>query len=207
MFQVSNFFSLSFLSCGEYMDSHLPRLTLAYIDHVKRSLHPLLNFTNDPNCPAILLDLRNDPFVPSTLSFPALGRPHNKIDFFQLATYPPAQKLRIYHTRLPWYIDILGSQPNGITVGDLLSQLHMQLYEQIGQRHFWTEELDDSDRAGLSAAYHGRISGPRGVSEMERAKLGVMKIDFLGMEKTLMLVGFARGKNGVLEMKLKKVDM
>jgi hypothetical protein len=187
------------------MNSHLPHLTLEMIDHVKRTLHPLLNFIDDPNCPAIELDLRNDPFMPSTLSFPHIGHSHNQIDFLQLATDPPAQKLRIYHSRLPWYIDIVGSQANGITVSDLLSQLHTQLYEHIGPGHFWTEELDDSDRAGLSAAYYRRISGPRGVSEMERAKLGALKIDFLWMEKRLLLVGFVRGRNGVLEMKLEKV--
>lgn len=138
---------------------------------------------------------------------------HNQIDLMQVATNPPAKFLRLYHARLPWYIDIEETQPNGITVMDILGQMHRQLYTQIQGKHFWNEELDESDRAGISGAFQirtgvGSVTSAGATMESEAMmRSGVMRIDFLGMDRRLMLVGLQRGKNGMLEMKLKRVDM
>jgi len=164
---------------------------------VRRVLHPLLLYKT-PN-PPILHDLRENPLAPDTVEFPLLQRRHNDLDFAQLATHPPTHTLRLYHPRLPWYIDINQSHPNGVTVFDILTQMYEQLMQQITGRHYWNEDLEDVDRARLGTAFQERCNGDRGL-----IAAGVRRVDFL--ERRLLFEGLVRGRNGMWEIKASKID-
>lgn len=107
--------------------------------------------------------------------------------------------MRLYHPKLPWYIDIHQSHPNGVTVFDILVQMHMQLMTQIQGRHYWNEELQEEDRAKIAAAFQARCDG-----DAQEAANGVRQIDFLG--RKVLFEGLSRGKNGMWEIKTQKGD-
>lgn len=109
--------------------------------------------------------------------------------------------MRIFHPRLPWYIDVEENHPNGITVYDVVTQVHRQLFTQVSNRHFYNEDLDDSDRTALSKAFAARTRG-----EPELINRGIMRIDFLGIDKKFIWLGLLRGRNGLWEMKTKRVE-
>lgn len=167
-----------------------------YTDPVKRTLNALLLFK--PGEPAMYWNLRYPPGV-DYIDFMKLNRPYNRIDMVQLATSPPANQMRLYHPRLPWYIDVFMREPNGITIGDILLTIHGQLSTQIHQRHYYNEEVDDAHRGVLSAAFGDRCGNRR--EEMEK---GVLQVDFLADK--YVLLGLMKGKNGMWEMKTGEED-
>ncbi|KAF8649114.1 hypothetical protein AX16_006012 [Volvariella volvacea WC 439] len=166
-----------------------------YTDPIKRTLCPLLAYAT-PN-PPIELDLRDDPRDPNNLIFTQLQRPHNNMDFLQLATTPSCQFMRLYHPRLPWYIDVRQTQENGISVWDVLTQMYAQLTVQIQGRHFWNDELTDSDREKITRAFQERCDG-----DQEEISHGVLQVDFLGPK--IIFEGLLRGKNGMWEIKTRE---
>ncbi|TFK65212.1 hypothetical protein BDN72DRAFT_845801 [Pluteus cervinus] len=167
-----------------------------YSDSVRRILHPLLLHTNPP---PVDLDLRDNPLEPGSLEFPNLQRPHNDLDFAQLATTPAASILRLYHPRLPWYIDIHQTHCNGVTVFDILTQMFAQLMAQIQGRHYWNDVLSDEDRSRIVEAYSARCEG-----DSEEIGRGVLQIDFLGSK--VVFEGLVRGRNGMWEIKTRKEE-
>ncbi|KAF8995021.1 hypothetical protein BDQ17DRAFT_1037882 [Cyathus striatus] len=172
-----------------------------YTDPLNRIIHPIIAYT--PSHPPIYHDLRFPPF-PSTpsltsstqplstpseftnLKFPNIKRKHNSLDLAQLACTPSASFIRLYHPKLPWYIDIHALHPNGVTVYDVLMQMHAQLKTSISMRHYSNEVLGGKEREGLNRAYRGRCGG-RGKELNE----GVKQVDFLG--EAVLLRGFLRG--------------
>ena len=177
-----------------------PTLTLThadYTDPVKRSLSALISYK--PGEPSMYWNLRYPP-QPEEIEFTKLNnRRYNDIDMVQLATSPPADQLRLYHPRLPWYIDVFKTAPNGITVKDVLWAISHQLSSQIHQRHYYNEELDDAHRGVLSAAFSDRCSDTR----VEREK-GILQVDFLADK--YVLLGLVKGKNGMWELKTGEED-
>ncbi|KAF8148081.1 hypothetical protein B0H34DRAFT_738223 [Crassisporium funariophilum] len=183
--------------------SYIPRVGKSrsdvkeFVDPVRRDLHPLLQY--QPNHPPIYHDMREHPFSPEYIEFLNLHRPANEIDFAQLCIQPTSSFMRLYHPRLPWYIDIHQSHPNGVTVYDIFSQINRQLHTPIHGRHYWNEELGDSERAGISSAFQERCRGDPGM-----VSLGVMQVDFLG--KKCVFEGLVRGAKGLWEIKTGKVQ-
>lgn len=149
--------------------------------------------------PPILLDLRMNPLEGNALNFLHLGRPHNNIDFAQLATNPPASHMRLFHPRLPWYIDIYEKHPNGVTVFDVLTQMWQELLSQITGRHYWNEDLSDVDRAAIAGSFQTRCNG----DEVLVAR-GVTKVDYLG--RRIIFEGLVRTRGGMWELKTRKYD-
>ena len=140
------------------------------------------------------------PPQPEEIEFTKLNnRLYNDIDMVQLATSPPADQLRLYHPRLPWYIDVFKTAPNGITIKDVLWAIFHQLCSQIHQRHYYNEELDDAHRGVLSAAFSDRCNNP----SVDREK-GILQIDFLADK--YVLLGLVKGKNGMWELKTGEED-
>ncbi len=139
------------------------------------------------------------PPQPGYVEFMKLNRAYNNIDMVQLATSPPADQMRLYHPRLPWYIDVFKTAPNGITIQDVLMAIYNQLVSQIHQRHYYNEELDDAHRGVLSAAFSDRCGNRR--SESER---GILQVDFLADK--FVLFGLVKGKNGMWELKTGEED-
>ena len=166
-----------------------------YVDPIKRSLHPLLLFTQSD--PPIYQNLLETPFHSSSVDFLNIRRPHNDIDLAQLACQPSAVFLRLFHHRCPWYIDVYQVHPNGITVGDVLQQIHQQLHTQIHPRHFYNEELTDSDRAEITKAFQARCR-----NDPALIRRGVLQIDYLGDK--IIFEGLVRAAKGLWELKLSR---
>ncbi|KAL1740826.1 hypothetical protein HDZ31DRAFT_46701 [Schizophyllum fasciatum] len=164
-----------------------------FTDPVRRKLSYLLAYaTPSP----VFWDIRYDPQYVTCLNFPCLRRQHNDIDFYQIASEPPVERMRLVHHRLPWYIEILQSHPNGITVGDIITQMYAQLSMSILAKDYWNEEMTAADQEKISAAYRKRCKG----DEHEAGK-GVKRVDFLG--ERVIFEGLHK-KGGVWEIKLKK---
>ncbi len=166
-----------------------------HIDPIRRTLHPLLLYI--PNGPPVNYNLLETLFHTSSVQFLNLHRPHNAIDFAQLACQSPAPLLRLFHPRLPWYIDIQQVHPNGITVLDILTQMHAQLYTPIYPRHFYNEELTDADRAEITKAFQVRCRG-----DPTFIRRGVLQLDFLG--EKVVFEGLSKGSRGLWEIKLSR---
>jgi hypothetical protein len=166
-----------------------------YVDPIKRTLHPLLLFTQ--SAPPIYQNLHETPFHSSSVEFLNLRRPHNHIDLAQLACQPSAAVIRLFHLRLPWYIDVYQVHPNGITVGDVLQQIHHQLHTQIHPRHFYNEALTDADRAEITKVFQARCG-----SDPALIGRGVLQIDYLGDK--VVFEGLVRAPKGLWELKLSR---
>lgn len=166
-------------------------------DPVKRVVCDLLAYKPYP---PIFLDLRFHPLgTSSMLEFPYLHRPHNDLDFAQLATSPPAPELRLYHPRLPWYIDVVQNHTNGVTVYDVLVQMFQQLDLPIAGKHWWNEEIDDVLRTKMTLEFNERTAGNK-----EEVGRGVKRVDFL--RGRFIFEGLVKGRNGMWEMKTRKME-
>ena len=155
--------------------------------------HPLLAYR--PRRPsALFCDLRTRPGPESELLIRALGRPANELDFFQLATSPPTQRLLIWHRKLPWKIKIECNSIMGITIQDVLAEIYEQLRYPIAHDDFYTVGLISEDRELISEVFHERCNG-----DPNEILGGVRRIDFLGKE--FCFVGLTRSRNGTFEMK------
>jgi len=106
--------------------------------------------------------------------------------------------MRLFHPRLPWYIDIQQSHPNGVTVYDIFSQMNQQLHQPIQSKHYWNEDLGELDRSSISDAYQARCKG-----DLRLLATGVLKVDFLG--KKPIFEGLTRASKGLWEIKTAKV--
>jgi hypothetical protein len=105
--------------------------------------------------------------------------------------------MRLYHDRLPWFIDIYARNPSGVTIHDLFDQLHDTLMIQIHNKHYYNEDMDDEDRGKIARAFEGRCAG-----DPSEIASGVRRVDFL--RGRVIFEGLARGKNGMWEMKTRK---
>jgi len=166
-----------------------------YVDPIKRALHPLLLFTQSD--PPIYQNLLETPFHSSSVDFLNLCRRHDDTDLAQLACQPSSAFLRLFHPRLPWYFDIYQVHPNGITVGDILQQIHHQLHTQIRLRDFYNEALTDSERAEIRRAFQSRCRNNQALISK-----GALRIDYLGDK--IVFEGLLRGHKGLWELKLSR---
>ncbi|CAA7270027.1 unnamed protein product [Cyclocybe aegerita] len=156
-------------------------------------LNPLLVYR--PHNPVqVSYNLRFQPFPEYGLQFPALNRPPNPLDLFQLATSPPTFRMILWHRKLPWYVKIEASTLNGITVQDVLSGMYQSLRRPIGQHEYYTNALSSADREMLSVAFQQRCRG-----DAKEIAGGVRRVDFLGRE--VGFVGLARSRRGMWEIK------
>jgi len=135
-------------------------------DETRRDLHKFLQYNL---IAPVSLDLRNDPM---SVRFHHLNRPFNQYDLLQFACDPPVNSMRLYHDKLPWYIDIQARNPSGVTIYDLFDQMHDSLMEPIRDKHYYTDEMDDEDRAKIAWAFKERC----GNNQNEISK-GIRKID------------------------------
>jgi len=128
------------------------------------------------------------------LSIRALERPVYASDLMRPTTHPPTTFMRLYHTRLPWYIDVVPLD-NGsyITLGDLFTTICQVLAMRIRGEEFYNDELDKEDREALREAWDERCR-----NEEERMD-GVKRIDFL--RGKYMFEGLTRGKNGMWQLR------
>lgn len=157
-------------------------------DSAKLDLHPFLRYSKSR--PITIYDIRREPL---TLVFRELDRPPFADDMDHSVTHPPTQYMRIYHSRLPWYIDIRANGASYISLADFFQQLFAALNKQVSKHDFYNNELDDEDRDVLTRTYLDRCRNKD--EKME----GVRRVDFLRGRFEWM--GLVPGKNGMWRLK------
>ncbi|KAG6844229.1 hypothetical protein H0H87_008677 [Tephrocybe sp. NHM501043] len=162
----------------------------------KYTLNPLLKYSRSIH--PINYDLRRDP-QSTYVQFLNLPRYTNPIDFYQLAADPPAHELCLYHPKLPWTITVRASESNGITIGDMFNQIYMDLSTRVSRQDFYNTSLSPSDREEITTAYTYRTR-----SQGKNTDEGLLRMDFLGFD--VVLLGFAKGKHGLLEIKTRAAE-
>jgi len=106
--------------------------------------------------------------------------------------------MRIYHARMPWYVDVQAlSNPVGVTFADLFSAIYNASQIQIVDADFNNDELEDEERKRITSAYRKRVG-----SDHEEAMKGIRRVDFL-MGRVI-FEGLVKGKEGLWEMKTTK---
>ncbi|EGO30054.1 hypothetical protein SERLADRAFT_379756 [Serpula lacrymans var. lacrymans S7.9] len=104
--------------------------------------------------------------------------------------------MRLYSSRLPWYIDIRASNPIGATIGDVFTGLYTSLNTPIQKDDYYNEELDDADRYKLREAWEERCH------DASERSCGVRRVDFL--RGKIGFEGLVRGKDGMWEVKTRR---
>lgn len=159
-----------------------------WVSSSKLMLHRYLQ--HDKVYPPTIYDLRRDP---QSLVFRSLDRRPDQRDMAQTVTEPCTPWMRIYNSRLPWYIDVVAQDGGYITLADLFQQLFAALYKPINQSDYYNDDLDDHDRQALNQAYLTRCR-----DEAERLG-GVRRVDFL--RGKVFFEGLSRGKNGMWRLR------
>ncbi|THH13995.1 hypothetical protein EW146_g6286 [Bondarzewia mesenterica] len=145
--------------------------------------------------PPIVWDLRENT---SRIQFRELRRPVTGYDLNQFATEPPLQFMRLYHTRLPWYIDVFPRDPVGITLQDLFTSMYGILLSRIKHSDLYNSDVTADAESKMLRAYAERCNGDEYVRNQ-----GIMKVDFL--MRDFIFLGLSKGKNGMWEMKTRKL--
>ena len=106
--------------------------------------------------------------------------------------------MRIYHSRLPWYVDVQAtSNPVGVTFADLFNEVYKVMQIQIVDADFNNDEVDEEERKRIIAAYRKRVG-----SDRAEAMKGIRRVDFL--MSRVVFEGLVKGKEGLWEMKTTK---
>ncbi|TEB36912.1 hypothetical protein FA13DRAFT_1592078, partial [Coprinellus micaceus] len=121
-------------------------------------------------------------------------------DGTQLATEPPAEWMRLYHPSLPWYIDVErdSESERGITVRDMLTQMHRQLMIPVMESDVWNEDMTKEGRK-LVAQGPRRRAGRAADGGLIFEGYGAVRLDFLGNE--YIFEGLVARRSGIWEIK------
>jgi hypothetical protein len=145
--------------------------------------------------PPVLWDLRGDL---SRSLFRDLKRPITGYDLTRFTTEPPTPYMKLFHARLPWYIEVTTTNGLGVTLFDLFTHIQRVLTARINNSDFYNNELTQEEREKIARAWKERCQYNQG--EMDQ---GVKKVDYL--MRDCIFVGLARGRDGMWEMKTRKV--
>ncbi|KAF8267215.1 hypothetical protein EI94DRAFT_1802066 [Lactarius quietus] len=107
--------------------------TALTVDTTSRTLDDRIRFSALRE-PPVLWDLRDDS---SRVLFRELKRPVTGFDFTRFTTEPPTPYMKLYHSRLPWYIEVKTTNGVGVTFHDLFSHIQREEREKISRA--WKE--------------------------------------------------------------------
>ena len=121
-------------------------------------------------------------------------------DGSQLATEPPAEWMRLYHPALPWYIDVERNpeREQGITVLDVLVQMHRQLMVPVTESDVWNEDTTQDTR-NLVAQGPRRRAGRAADGSLSFGVYDAVRLDFLGHE--YIFEGLVARSSGIWQIK------
>ncbi|KAJ7582575.1 hypothetical protein C8J56DRAFT_222982 [Mycena floridula] len=154
---------------------------------------------NKLNSQTLHVDLRFDPHntpIAVALQEPGGVRPMNYIDSLQLAVMPARHTLRLVHPLLPWHIDILSSTPSGITICDIVVQIHQHLMQPITGQDFTNDILKPEDREEMTKGYSERC-----IASRSTVRNGMRRLDFLKYD--MIFCGLELQPSGICLMKTK----
>lgn len=161
-------------------------------NHSHVIIHPFIQYNHSD--PPVTYDLRH---APRTLMFRDVPRHVIASDLARYTCEPPVPYMRIYHPRLPWYIDAYASNPTGVNLGDLFTAIYNSLQKQIQHADFYNDELEDDDRNRINWAYKVRC-----MEDRRELMNGVRRVDYL--RRSVLFEGLVKGKNGMWEMRTRK---
>jgi len=164
------------------------------VDTTARTLDDRIRFSALRESP-VLWDLRDDL---ARVLFRELKRPVTGYDFTRFTTEPPTPYMKLYHSRLPWYIEVTTTNGIGVTFHDLFTHIQRVLTSRIKNSDFYNNELTQEEREKISRAWKERCQYNQGAMSQ-----GVKKVDYL--MRDCVFVGLARGRDGMWEMKTRKV--
>ncbi|KAK7472212.1 hypothetical protein VKT23_000334 [Stygiomarasmius scandens] len=145
----------------------------------------ILKYKAPPNH-RLLWDLRVYPLSQSEICTRKLV-PLTAAQLYRPATEPPTKKMRIYHDRLPWYIDIREYSTGGITVLDVLEQISEFLHHTALDCDYGQDLFSYPERMAINDAARIRYS------------FTTARVDFLLHE--YMFLGLTKDKQGRWKMK------
>ena len=156
-----------------------------------QTLHQLIRYQYNP---PVRWDLRAPP---QTIKFFDIPRPIIGSDLARYACEPPVPFMRLYHSRLPWYIDVQASTYTGVNLQDLVLAIWTSLRTPITHADYYNDELDDEDRGRINWSFKVRCT-----NDPAETASGVRRVDFL--RRNIFFEGLAKGKQGMWEMKTSK---
>ncbi|EMD35679.1 hypothetical protein CERSUDRAFT_116411 [Gelatoporia subvermispora B] len=133
----------------------------------------------------------------TSVRFRALTHHANSWDFTRFACEPPVPVMRLYSNHYPWFIDVMSGNPSGVNLQELFSAVYSNMMTQISHADLYNKEMDESTRQHIEQAYFRRCR-----TEEERLR-GILRVDFL--QGRIIWEGLVRGKDGMWEMKLRKL--
>jgi hypothetical protein len=145
--------------------------------------------------PPVLWDMREDI---SRALFRELKRQITTLDLTRFTTEPPTPFMKLFHSRLPWYIEVRASNEVGVTFHDLLACIQSVLSSRIKNSDFYNNEITQEEREKIARAWKERCQYNQG--EMSQ---GVKKVDYL--MRDCIFIGLVRGREGMWEIKTRKV--
>jgi hypothetical protein len=144
--------------------------------------------------PPVVWDLREDV---SRVMFRELKRPITNYDLTRFTTEPPTPYMKLFHVRLPWYIEVRASNEVGVTFYDLFTHILSVLSSRIKNSDFYNSEITQEEREKIARAWKERCQYKGEMSQ------GVKKVDYL--MRDCIFIGLVRGRDGMWEIKTRKV--
>ncbi|VDB85504.1 unnamed protein product [Peniophora sp. CBMAI 1063] len=164
-------------------------------------LSPKLRYTPFSTAP-VHYDMRHPPLPTphqTHFSFSSLhNRPPTPYDLAGFATEPPLPLMRLYHPRLPWYVDVVAQDPVGVTLREVFEGIWEVMSRQVRESDYWNSEVEDEERAKIDRAYAIRCT-----IDPTARQGGVRKVDFLMRE--CIFLGLSKGREGMYEMRTRKI--
>lgn len=145
--------------------------------------------------PPVAWDLRDDT---SRIQIRELKRPVTGYDLTHFVTEPPLPFMRLYHPRLPWYIDVIAQDPVGTTLYDLFSTIHAVMRSRISKSDYYNNDVTEEERNKVARAWRERCQ-----YDQHAMSRGVTKVDFL--MRDCIFLGLAKGREGMWEIKTRKI--
>ncbi|KZV74307.1 hypothetical protein PENSPDRAFT_573240 [Peniophora sp. CONT] len=108
--------------------------------------------------------------------------------------------MRLYHPRLPWYIDVVAQDPVGVTLREVFEGVWEVMSKQVREADYWNSEVEDEERDKINRAFELRCVLP---TDPAARTGGVRKVDFLMRE--CIFLGLSKGREGMYEMRTRKI--
>jgi len=164
------------------------------VDTTSRTLDERLRFSALRE-PAVVWDMRE---AFTRVMFRELKRQVTGYDLTRFTTEPPTLHMKLFHTRLPWYIEVSASNEVGVTFYDLLTQIQGVLSSRIKNSDFFNNELTQDGRDKISRAWKDRCQ-----HNQAEQNQGIKKVDYL--MRDCIFVGLVRDRDGLWEIKTRKL--
>ena len=119
------------------------------VDTTQRTLDDRIRFSAFRE-PPVIWDLRD--YIDRVL-FRELKRPVTDYDFSRFTTEPPTPYMKLYHSRLPWYIKVTMTNGVSVTFHDFFMHIQHMLSSRIKNSDFYNNELTQEVCENISRAW------------------------------------------------------